>query len=35
MVDIWTGEKAGVVSGAFTRSLRPHASGLYKFTKQE
>lgn len=35
VVDMWTGEEAGVVSGVFIRSLRPHASGLYKFTKQE
>gem|GEM_PF-5475188 len=30
LTDIWTGRELGQVSGAFSRSLVAHASGLLK-----
>lgn len=32
VVNLWTGEKLGVVSGNLKQHLLPHASGLYKIT---
>ncbi len=32
VIDMWTGSKNGIVSGDFKQQLRPHASGLFKFT---
>ncbi|MDR1274365.1 MAG: glycoside hydrolase family 27 protein [Odoribacteraceae bacterium] len=32
VVDLWSGEKTDAASGLFSRTLKPHACGLYKFT---
>lgn len=32
VTELWTGRKLGEVSNDFSRKLRPHASGLYKFS---
>ena len=31
VTNMWTGEDMGIVSNDFVQSLKPHASGLYKF----
>lgn len=31
-VEMWTGESLGTASNDFVQTIRPHASGLYKFT---
>lgn len=31
--DMWSGESLGKVSGKFSRTLAPHACGLYKFSR--
>ena len=33
VINLWTGEDMGTVSNDFKMSLKPHASGLYKFIK--
>jgi hypothetical protein len=33
VVNLWTGENVGTISNDFKQSLKPHASGLYKFIK--
>ncbi len=32
-VNMWTGEEIAITSDTFTQTIRPHASGLYKFIK--
>lgn len=32
-VNMWTGESSGEVSSNFSQSIKPHASGLYKFVQ--
>lgn len=34
VVNIWTGESLGTVSNDFSQTLKPHASGLYKFIQR-
>lgn len=33
VTNMWTGEELGVVSNDFNQSVKPHASGLYKFSE--
>lgn len=33
VTNMWTGEELGVVSNDFKESIKPHASGLYKFSE--
>jgi hypothetical protein len=35
VVDMWSGKNLGMVSDNFVRTIKPHASGLYKFIQQE
>lgn len=32
VMNLWTGERAEVISNSFSQSLKPHASGLYSFS---
>ena len=34
VTNVWTGEDLGAAKGEFSATLAPHASGLYKLTKQ-
>jgi len=31
VIDMWTGEEIGVLSNDFSQTIKPHASGLFKF----